>query len=159
MQLEPDEPYSDDDGLVTYTSTSRKQKASVMFPGPSSNLRSRKSAPVLRSAWRAVSPVLPVVIHACDPPIVDYNFTRTIATVDNTGNVTFATSAEVEQIQVAADWLDGEKLSKAGEPFHMTGFIGAGFTKRGVYVCLFIFDCHIESYFFWSVVSMTRICV
>jgi hypothetical protein len=36
-------------------------------------------------------------------------------------------------IAIAEDWLEGEKMSK-DKNHYKTGFIGCGFTKRGVYV-------------------------
>ena len=50
------------------------------------------------------------------------------------GDVTISRSDNLEVIAIAEDWLCSEEMSKE-KKHYKTGFIGCGFTKRGIYVC------------------------
>ena len=72
-----------------------------------------------------------------DPPMIQYSFIRTLAEVSSSGVVEFSAllnSMEHENIEIATDWQRGESLYDDKEPHVKTGFIGKGFTKRGIYV-------------------------
>lgn len=66
---------------------------------------------------------------ACDVEVVTCSFVRTLATYSPTDGllVNFKTMESSEDISIAAKW-EGENDS---------GYIGEGFTKRGIYVCVF----------------------
>ena len=69
--------------------------------------------------------------------MIQYSFVRTTAKVSSTGVVEFSSisdSVEHENIEIAMDWQEGERLYDDKEPYVKTGFIGKGFTKRGIYV-------------------------
>jgi len=68
-----------------------------------------------------------------NPEMIQYSFTYSTAKFISDGNVIF-TSMEPEKIEIAKDWQKGETLYAQGEPHEATGFIGKGFTKRGIYV-------------------------
>jgi hypothetical protein len=67
-------------------------------------------------------------------PMTRYSFVRTIADVSSSGVVEFSDSTEHEDIEIASDWKTGESLYDDKESHVKTGFIGKGFTKRGIYV-------------------------
>jgi hypothetical protein len=98
VQFPPDDPDSDDDEFMTSALVTRKRKASVMPMSLSNSTRARQSEPVLRSGWQPTRAVSPVIIHARNPPMIDYQFMRTMATFQETGNVKFTTSSEYESI-------------------------------------------------------------
>ncbi|KAG6915402.1 hypothetical protein DXG01_011656 [Tephrocybe rancida] len=116
-------------------------------PGGSSALRSSvlssmpKPAPpgispvVLKSAFRhptpssAATPALPE--WSREPEMIEYSFTQTTAVFQDDCSVRFSTSRNLGSIFIAANWEAGEqgKVKKLKE----NGFIGKGFTKRGIY--------------------------
>ena len=64
--------------------------------------------------------------------------------VGKVGGVVFSTSSEEEGIEITTDWPEGELMWKDSEPFHQTGFIGQGYTKRAIYVCVTTHStCHV----------------
>ena len=66
--------------------------------------------------------------------MIEYSFSRTSVKFDDKGRAKFVVSDNVEHISIASDWLEGEGLFKSKQPYDKTGFIGEGFTKRGIYV-------------------------
>ena len=66
---------------------------------------------------------------------MEYRFTRSTAKYQPTGDVEVSQLDNLETIAIAEDWADGETLSKQ-KKHYMTGYIGCGFTKRGIYVSL-----------------------
>ena len=56
---------------------------------------------------------------------------------NNHGEITFISSEKEENIHFASDWQTGEESYKAGIPHEDTGFIGKGYTKRGIYVSVY----------------------
>jgi hypothetical protein len=76
--------------------------------------------------------------------MVEYSFVRTNINHQENGKITFTASDVDEKIWIAADWAAGEELLAAKKPHQHTGFIGRGFTKRGVYVCGLSY-CSLES--------------
>lgn len=77
-----------------------------------------------------------MAVYARDPPMTEYTFTRIIAVYQESGDVVFTPSSEIETIYLASDWLEGEQLAAERKPFHETGYIGSGYSKRGIYVSL-----------------------
>lgn len=77
-------------------------------------------------------------------PLTEYRFTCSTAKYQPTGNVKISQSDNLETIAIAEDWLDGEKLSKE-KKHYKTGYIGCGFTKRGIYVSLYSCRFHSSS--------------
>ena len=73
-----------------------------------------------------------------DPPMIRYSFIPATAKLSLNGNVTFA-SLEQDEIKIAKDWEMGETLYGQGKPHEATGFIGKGYTKRGIYVSYLIY--------------------
>ena len=71
-----------------------------------------------------------------DPPMAMYTFTHLIAAISPCGEVTLERSSEDEKIEIAVDWLLGEEAFLSNQPYHATGFIGCGTTKRAIYVCI-----------------------
>jgi hypothetical protein len=88
----------------------------------------------LYSAWRPTSDIA-APVHARNPEMTEYEFTRITAVYKTDGTVTFATSSETERISIASDWAEGEQQWKGKKEYHKTGFISQGFTKRAIYVC------------------------
>jgi hypothetical protein len=71
--------------------------------------------------------------------MIKYSFTRLNAKYHEDGTVTMTKSNVVEQIEIAADYLTGQKMFVDKDPiagYMKTGYIGRGFTKRGIYVSL-----------------------
>ena len=70
-----------------------------------------------------------------------YSFVRSTAILTPDGDVKFVTTSSVdgeyEGIEIAKDWENGQRLYEEGKPHEATGFIGKGYTKRGIYV-----GCH-----------------
>lgn len=92
----------------------------------------QSGARILKSAFR---PPTPIRQWSRDVQLVDYQFTRSTAQYQANGDVEVTRVSEsLEVIAIADDWLKGEELSKRKEHYN-TGFIGCGFTKRGIYVC------------------------
>ena len=103
---------------------------------------SRPGAVTLYSAWRPNIATAPVYVR--NPPMREYFFKRTTAKIGKTGSVVFLTSSEEESIEIATDWQEGELMWKDGQPFHQTGFIGQGYSKRAIYVCIVTLStCHV----------------
>ena len=68
--------------------------------------------------------------------MITYSFTHATAELSSNGDVVFA-DMEQEEIEIAKDWEKGEKLYKQGKLHEATGYIGMGYTKRGIYMsCL-----------------------
>ena len=89
----------------------------------------------LKSAFRLPPPVPQ---WSREVSIANYQFTRSTAQYQPDGEVRITRSSEsLDIIAIAKDWLNGEEMWEKKEQYHKTGFIGRGFTKRGVYVCLF----------------------
>jgi len=113
------------------------------YPRSSVFPRASKSGPevvqgpvILRSAFQppVARQLQPTWMR--NPQMIRYSFTRATATLSLNGDVVFA-SMEQEEIEIAKDWEKGEKLYKQGKPHEATGYIGMGYTKRGIYVsCL-----------------------
>ena len=60
-----------------------------------------------------------------------------MAYLQEDGSVKFIELNGVEHIEIGKDWEIGEERKKEGKVSDETGFIGKGFTKRGIYVsCL-----------------------
>ena len=68
-----------------------------------------------------------------NPEMMQYSFSYSTAKFNPDGNVIF-TSMEPEKIEIAKDWQKGEKQYDQGEAHEATGFIGKGYSKRGIYV-------------------------
>jgi hypothetical protein len=92
----------------------------------------------LKSAFRISAP--PASRWAREVSLIEYRFTCSTAKYQPTGDVDISQSDKLETIAIAEDWLDGEKLSKQ-KKHYKTGYIGSGFTKRGIYVS---FSLHIS---------------
>jgi hypothetical protein len=94
---------------------------------------------VLRSAFRPPTrpqfPSQPKWMR--NPPMTQYSFTYVNAKFDSSGSVVFTSSTEPasENIEIAKDWKEGERLYNQGKSHETTGFIGKGYTKRAIYVC------------------------
>lgn len=66
--------------------------------------------------------------------MASYQFKRTIASFQEDGSVVFETQENIEVIEIAKDWCDGEKACAAKQPYHETGYVGKGSSKYGIYV-------------------------
>lgn len=69
-----------------------------------------------------------------DPPMGSFRFLRTVAECQPDGRVKFSEATEMEKIELSLDWQEGEDTIANGSLSDETGFIGRGFTKRGIYV-------------------------
>lgn len=97
------------------------------------NSSRQSSARTLKSAFR---PPPQAFQWSRDVPLVDYQFTRSAASYQPDGEVKIVKISEnLEVISIAKDWLSGETEWEKNQPHYNTGFIGRGFTKRGIYVC------------------------
>lgn len=79
------------------------------------------------------------------PPLVKFAFTHTQAICRPDGNVVLtAVDDGCEEIEIAGNWMEAEKLNESNPARYATesGYIGAGFTKRGIYV--YHLSIHIE---------------
>lgn len=85
----------------------------------------------LKSAFR-IAP-LQVSQWSREVSLLEYKFTRSTANYKPTGDVEILRLDNLETIEIAKDWLNGETLSKEKKHYE-TGYIGCGFTKRGIYV-------------------------
>jgi hypothetical protein len=93
-----------------------------------------QSARRLKSAFRPPPP--PPVQWSRDVPVTDYQFTRSTAQYLPSGDVTITrNSGKLEVITIANDWKRGEELYEKKESHYDSGFIGRGYSKRGIYVC------------------------
>jgi hypothetical protein len=111
------------------------------YPGNTQSVLSStsklKSRVILKSAFRPPGPPQPKWTR--DPQMIQFSFIRSTASVNQDGDVKFVTQAgmECDNIEIAKDWVKGQKLYDEGKPHEATGFIGKGYTKRGIYVsCL-----------------------
>jgi len=86
---------------------------------------------ILKSAFRI--PSVPTSQWSREVSLTDYRFTHSTAEYQPSGSVKISRLANLEVIAIAEDWLEGEKLSRE-KKHYKTGFIGCGFTKRGIYV-------------------------
>lgn len=65
-------------------------------------------------------------------------FIRTKVTINTEGNVESSVSDGLETIEIAKDWEKGQTLYEQGMPYETTGFIGMGYSKRGIYVSCYL---------------------
>ena len=99
----------------------------------SSVSRSSRQSRTLKSGFRI--PDVPALQWSREVPLTDYIFTCSTAEYQPSGEVKISRSDGLKKIAIAEDWLEGEKMSKdKNHSSYKTGFIGCGFTKRGVYV-------------------------
>lgn len=106
----------------------------VHLPLAQVNSARNSGARTLKSAFRPP----PAFQWSRDVPVADYRFTRSTAQYQLNGGVKITRVSEnLEVIAIAEDWLKGEEMWEKKELHYKTGFIGRGFTKRGIYVCLF----------------------
>ncbi|KAF8694630.1 hypothetical protein AX14_001999 [Amanita brunnescens Koide BX004] len=132
------------------TATSKRRRQSSVLPktsAPITSLRSRYSTPSLKSqasgpgSMRGGRPFIPLrsafkpppPTYCRDPPMASYQFKRTIASFQEDGSVVFETQENIEVIEIAKDWCDGEKACAAKQPYHETGYVGKGSSKYGIY--------------------------
>lgn len=55
--------------------------------------------------------------------------------INTEGNVEISVGdGLLEAIEIAGDWEKGQTLYKQGKPYETTGFVGMGYSKRGIYV-------------------------
>lgn len=71
--------------------------------------------------------------------MIESFFIRTKATINAEGNVETSISDRLETIEIARDWAKGQTLYDQGKPHETTGFVGMGYSKRGIYV-----SCHLH---------------
>ncbi|KAJ7021739.1 hypothetical protein C8F04DRAFT_1313352 [Mycena alexandri] len=105
-------------------SSSRASAKVSVTPTPTSRAR-----PVRTSAW-------PRTLSFSRPcPMVEYKFRRYTVTETAEWVKIWAPAADApfEVLFVAADWMEGASMSKAGETFHKTGFLGSGTSKNTIY--------------------------
>ena len=120
---------------------SRRDPASTIRASGSGHLHSTPvSLPVQTSARRLKSafcpPPPPPVQWSRDVQVTDYQFTRSTAQYLPCGDVTITQNpAKLEVIAIANDWKRGEELFEKKESHYNSGFIGRGYSKRGIYVC------------------------
>ena len=111
--------------LTSRSGSIRVAAKSSAIPGPRSV--------ILRSAYRA-----PLAVQreqwTRDPPMIESLFIRTKATINTEGNVDFSVIDGLEAIEIAGDWEKGEALYDQRKPHETTGFVGKGYSKRGIYV-------------------------
>jgi hypothetical protein len=74
--------------------------------------------------------------------MVEYSFNHTSVNIDDKGRANFVVFDNVGHISIASDWLKGEGLFKSKQVYDKTGFIGRGFTKRGIYVSVNLNLCY-----------------
>jgi hypothetical protein len=87
-----------------------------------------------------------------------YPFKRTNATYHEDGSVTLLESNVIEDIEIGADYMDGEAMLDMKKPiadYKHTAFIGRGYTKRGIYVCLI--DLELDIADLWCSYSQARV--
>lgn len=86
---------------------------------------------ILKSTFKI--PSAPTPQWSREVSLANYGFTRSVAEYQPNGDVTISRSDNLQVIVIAEDWLCGEEMSKE-KKHYKTGFIGCGFTKRGIYV-------------------------
>jgi hypothetical protein len=106
--------------------------------------KGKKKAPViLHSAFRRPTEAdqpshtipEPTSHWSRNPAMNMYKFTRTKATFNTSaGDVQLSVQKEDEFIEIAGDWSSGEIAFEEKKSYHDTGYIGRGYTKRGIYV-------------------------
>ena len=95
------------------------------------------SSRTLKSAFRPPPPASGFQ-WSRDVPLADYRFTCSTAQYQPSGEVRITRVSEnLQVISIAEDWLKGEEMWEKKEPHYKTGFIGRGYTKRGIYVRFF----------------------
>ena len=125
---------------ISFTSTQKRKRAGslaseALQSSPSAPLPTSARRPVLRSSFR------PPKVFTRNPPMVQLPFTRTTANFQPDGSVKLVESKVEERIEVAEDWESGEEAFDRREVHQETGFIGRGYTKRGIYVRRIINTC------------------
>jgi hypothetical protein len=77
----------------------------------------------------------PPVQWSRDVQVTDYQFTRSTAQYLPSGDVTITQNpGKLEVIAIANDWTRGEELFEKKESHYDSGFIGRGYSKRGIYI-------------------------
>lgn len=98
---------------------------------PQLNSARQSGVRTLKSAFRP-----PAIQWSREVSVADYQFTCSMAQYQPDGDVKITrSSVGLDVIAIAEDWLKGKEMWKVMEPYYKTGFIGRGFTKRGVYIC------------------------
>lgn len=110
-----------------------------------SQIQSEPSSRILTSAFR-----VPKVnrLWTINVNVTKSSFIRWSAQFRSDGTVKLRkTESDLgpEYIEIATDWINGEKAYLKGESHFGTGFLGQGSTKRALYVCLKQFYSHIAS--------------
>lgn len=124
---------------TSYAVTGSRTLASKSRSGPSGSIlssailgRTTSKPIILKSAFR---PPIRKEQWTRDPPMIESLFIRTKATISTEGNVEISVSDGIlEAIEIAGDWENGQTLYDQGKPHETTGFVGMGYSKRGVYV-------------------------
>ena len=66
--------------------------------------------------------------------MIESFFIHTKATINAEGNIEFSVCDGIEAIEIAGDWEKGQTLYEQSKPHETTGFVGKGYSKRGIYV-------------------------
>jgi len=132
-----------EDSEDEYTESSKRKK--LQSNRNTFNSSSKKPL-ILFSAFKPQQLIVDVTAEwSCDSPMIKYHFKRLNAKYHEDGTVTFSESVAIEEIEIAANYLDGERMfseRKSIADYRNAGFIGRGSTKRGIYVsfCMLNYD-------------------
>lgn len=72
----------------------------------------------------------------------EFEFSMMTAKAADTGDIELKEDPERKTIKIATDWWLGEDKERQKEPYHDTGYIGKGSSKRGIYVSRFATFLH-----------------
>ena len=168
LQHRLDEPGTETEAIPESSAAGKRKRASsqstqsagsrnynrtaVTLASRPSSIALASSAPgprpvILKSAFRAPIGVTRREQWTRDPPMIETFFIRTIATINKEGNVEISVSDRVEAIEVARDWEKGQTLYEQNKPHETTGFVGMGYSKRGIYVS---FHLHYKKWRFYE---------
>jgi hypothetical protein len=119
---------------------SRKRKNSTTVESLASASVTHRHVPLLSAFLVPQNPSrqMAAAQYSRSPALTDLRFTKYIVDCDATladVRIRLENPDKIDVIQVATDWKEGQRLSKAEpEKAAETGFIGRGYTKVAIYV-------------------------
>lgn len=120
----------------TTPSSLGKRRANLESSASQKSATSAAPPRVLRSAYRP-SASASRSRFSRTPSVITYNYRHLChkqAYEFAPSTFLLSSAADVMQIQIASDWVEGRSLMTKSQRYDHTGFIGDGHTKHGIYV-------------------------
>lgn len=119
-------------------------------PVPKFSAIPARSSNTFRSSYRPIH-------FTRKPPLKVANYAMIEASIDADGAVTISDPNTVfnydHTISIATDYLQGQKLAGQSSNYDHTGYLGSGYSKRGIYVRLIISICFVNILLIYSLLS------